>query len=200
MAGVRAQKKKETKEAIRAAAFRLFDEQGFHQTSIEDIAKEAGIGKTTIYGYFTTKEDIFRDFCRDELHKIFESVEKWGGSDRSLIDNLSDFFMMEFHLVTRDRDLGSQLMREAAFPAVADSREKSEFEMQYLNKLRVFFGYAVDRGEIRALEDFLPVILLFRLVFTGVLSGWFKGYVSTEEDVRNFMKTQFQLIIEGISR
>jgi AcrR family transcriptional regulator len=199
MAGKREQKKKETKGAIRAAAFRLFDEQGYQQTSIEDIAKEAGIGKTTIYGYFSTKEDVFRDYCVDETHRILESVKKRGGRDRPLIENLVDFFMMEFQMITKNRHLGCQLIREALFPAYSDSCEKREFEKQYLEKMKIFFDYAVDNREIRPFEDFFQVILLFRFVLIGALSGWFKGYVSTDEEVEVFMKTQFQLIIEGIS-
>ena len=59
MIGLREQKKLETRRAIQAAAVKLFAENSFEKTSIEDIASAAGIGKTTVYGYFATKNDIF---------------------------------------------------------------------------------------------------------------------------------------------
>jgi AcrR family transcriptional regulator len=62
MSGIREQKKLETRKAILDAAVKLFAEKGFDQTSIEDIATEAGIGKTTIYGYFPNKNDIFINY------------------------------------------------------------------------------------------------------------------------------------------
>ena len=40
------------------AAANLFREKGFEKTSIEELARAAGIGKGTIYGYFQTKSDI----------------------------------------------------------------------------------------------------------------------------------------------
>jgi AcrR family transcriptional regulator len=46
-------------EEITAAALRVFARRGLHQTALEDVAKEAGISKGTIYLYFKSKEDLF---------------------------------------------------------------------------------------------------------------------------------------------
>ena len=45
-------------ERILEAAYELFDKNGFHQTKISDIAKASGIGKGTVYEYFSSKEEI----------------------------------------------------------------------------------------------------------------------------------------------
>ena len=47
------------KARIMQSAEKLFLSRQFHEISIEDIAKEAGIGKGTIYLYFLDKEDLF---------------------------------------------------------------------------------------------------------------------------------------------
>lgn len=44
--------------AIEAAAFRLFAEHGFEETTVEDIAEAAGIGRRTLFRYFPSKYDI----------------------------------------------------------------------------------------------------------------------------------------------
>lgn len=46
-------------EEITAAALRVFARRGLHQTALEDVAKEAGVSKGTIYLYFKSKEDLF---------------------------------------------------------------------------------------------------------------------------------------------
>lgn len=43
---------------IEHAAFRLFDERGFENTTIDDIAQEAGIARRTFFSYFSTKNDV----------------------------------------------------------------------------------------------------------------------------------------------
>jgi TetR/AcrR family fatty acid metabolism transcriptional regulator len=47
------------KTLIINAAVKVFAEQGLNKGKIADIAKEAGIGKGTVYEYFRSKEDIF---------------------------------------------------------------------------------------------------------------------------------------------
>jgi AcrR family transcriptional regulator len=40
------------------AAFALFDEQGFERTTIDDIAQRAGLGRTTFFRHYRSKEDV----------------------------------------------------------------------------------------------------------------------------------------------
>lgn len=58
MAGLRERKKQATRVAIRDAAMRLFDEQGFTATTIDQIATAAEVSRATVLNYFATKEDI----------------------------------------------------------------------------------------------------------------------------------------------
>src|SRR5262245_60503584 len=46
-------------EEIAAAALRVFTKRGLYQTTLDDVAKEAGISKGTIYLYFKNKEELF---------------------------------------------------------------------------------------------------------------------------------------------
>ncbi len=49
----------EKKANIIGAAILVFAQKGYAATRIIDVAREAGIGKGTIYEYFSSKEDLF---------------------------------------------------------------------------------------------------------------------------------------------
>jgi AcrR family transcriptional regulator len=62
--GLRERKKAQTRADIRAHALRLFREQGYHETTTEQIAAAAGISPATFFRYFATKE---RTVLSDDL-------------------------------------------------------------------------------------------------------------------------------------
>ena len=57
-AGLRERKKARTRAAIREHGMRLFEEQGYAATTIDQIAEAADVSQSTFFRYFPTKEDV----------------------------------------------------------------------------------------------------------------------------------------------
>ena len=62
-------------QEIIAAARELFLHQGYHETTLEEIAHHAEFGKGTIYNYFASKEDLFLAIC-DQLIGEMEGIAR----------------------------------------------------------------------------------------------------------------------------
>jgi AcrR family transcriptional regulator len=56
--GLRERKKARTKHAIQNHALRLFREQGFAETTVEQVAEAAEVSPSTVFRYFATKEEL----------------------------------------------------------------------------------------------------------------------------------------------
>jgi AcrR family transcriptional regulator len=65
--GKRNANKEKTKQAILAAALKLFAEKGFYNTSTRAISRKAGIAEGTLFNYFETKEDLALYFFDREI-------------------------------------------------------------------------------------------------------------------------------------
>jgi AcrR family transcriptional regulator len=75
--GLRERKKIETLHRLQEEALRLFDEQGYDATTIEQIAEAAGVSPSTFYRYFPTKEDVVvQDEYDPLIINVFESQSK----------------------------------------------------------------------------------------------------------------------------
>jgi len=73
------QRREANRAQIVAAARRCFSRDGFHQTSMPDIAAEAGLSVGASYRYFLSKEEIILEIAADAFRVIFDPVERLAG-------------------------------------------------------------------------------------------------------------------------
>jgi AcrR family transcriptional regulator len=184
MAGVRETKKRETRQAIMQAAMTLFSEKGFEKTSIEELAKAAGIGKGTIYGYFQTKSDILHAFCEDELECLHQELTSNADREIPILQQMVSIYMSEF-------------MQQTAFPRDVDLQKHLANEDNYFKLLFPLLEKAQERGELRKDLDLLHITGHFYGLYLLLVSAWFSGRVPTEE-AEQALHTLFCQALEGL--
>ncbi len=118
MSGSRALSRKEREkhaheQDILESARELFARKGYHNTTLEEIARQAEFGKGTIYNYFDSKEDLFYgiiDQLTDEVLRLAQSsITNSYGNVRDVFANYGRVMISHardnsdlFHLIFRE--------------------------------------------------------------------------------------------------
>jgi TetR/AcrR family fatty acid metabolism transcriptional regulator len=89
---------------ILEAAVRVFARQGFYQSTIAQIAKEAGVADGTIYLYFKNKDDILVQFFSYRTKQVFESFREEVDRAETSADKLRNLVRRHLTEFQRDRD------------------------------------------------------------------------------------------------
>lgn len=148
------------------AATKVFAEKGFFQSTVAQIAKEAGVADGTIYLYFKSKDDILVQFLdykikqvfgrfREEVEKADTAVEKLHNLVRAHLDefqrdrNMAILYQSETHQRTRLTEAQIREMSDMYLDVVTEIVEQGQQEGSmrqslYLWLVKRFILGAVD--------------------------------------------------------
>lgn len=124
MISIGAREEKQTE--ILQAAIRVFSAHGFEGAKMEYIAKEAGIGKGTVYEYFDSKERLFEDIlkfsigkfrrglkaCMDQVETLEERLLNYARYNVEFLKNHMDILQIAMQVNILSKDIRTQLIAE----------------------------------------------------------------------------------------
>ena len=64
----------ERRAAILDSALAVFADRGYHASSIDDIAREAGVSKALIYEHFSSKQELYAELIEHHADELFERI------------------------------------------------------------------------------------------------------------------------------
>lgn len=199
MTTVREEKKRQTRKAILEAAISLFGSRGYDKTSIDQLAKKAGVGKGTIYSYFRTKSEIFLAFCEDELDFLHLEMDRKLDANTPFLEALIEVFMIEFRYVTRNREFGRLFLREVIFPSDRIVERSRDIDDRFIDIFLPLFQKAQKAGELRLDIELLFAIGHFYALYLLALSAWYSGRLLEDDDVLMSLTMLFEQALMGLA-
>lgn len=144
--------------ALLHEAAAAFNRQGFHGTSLSDIAKKLGVTKAALYTYVPSKEDLLY-FCHDwAMDGAFESLEHARGAGGTGLEKLRNTLHNYLERMLMDEGGFVVLLEENALkPAHAKAiiKRRDEFE----SAMRGFVTEGIHDGSIVPCNEKLAVFM-----------------------------------------
>ena len=110
----------ERRVALLDAALEVFAKRGYHASSIDDIAREAGVSKALIYEHFTSKQDLYAELLEHHAGELFSTLaEAISEAGRSASARLEVGLEAFYGFVEEHRVAWRMLFREATDPETA---------------------------------------------------------------------------------
>jgi TetR/AcrR family fatty acid metabolism transcriptional regulator len=102
------------KEAILAAAQKVFARRGYHDARTSEIAREAGVAEGTLYNYFPSREDIFLSLFDDRWRSFTETVRARTATLKDPNDKLKAIFSTAMKLFIMNKPLAQIFLLETS--------------------------------------------------------------------------------------
>jgi AcrR family transcriptional regulator len=112
--------REEKREAVLHAAAEAFGANGYHKTSLDDIAERLGITKPTLYYYAKNKEDLIEAVAARAMNQLL--AEQPGDPRAASFDKLRNFMMAYASIVTTDFGRCLVMLTDADLSAEAGAR------------------------------------------------------------------------------
>jgi AcrR family transcriptional regulator len=110
------------RDQILAAAREVIGENGYEQSSVDQIAKRAGLSRSTVYEYFSSKEEILRGSFTAHRAQLAQELARRIDDAAGIEEQLTAFFKICLSRVDQNRDFFLAI----AFPLPLDEVAASE--------------------------------------------------------------------------
>lgn len=155
------------REHILNAAEQCFSRQGFHQTSVQDICREAGISAGAFYVYFPSKEALITGLCEREKHQLADKLAFLGNAPdfmQALAIMAETYCIQQSHEKLRLQvEINAEALRNPVVCSTVNSIDNFVLEgfEQLLRKAR-------DEGRIKPADDPAIVARIINIIGDGI--------------------------------
>jgi AcrR family transcriptional regulator len=181
-------------EEILDAAFRVFSIKGYHNSTVDDIAQEAGISKGTCYQYFEGKEDIFIATMEGSLETLLAEADAAAIEAKDALMRLG---IKGLTFISKYRDVQFMFMGVVSEALGGNKRLKqkaAEAYAQVAEYLARDIEMGIEEGVFRPVD---PMTVAYGLIGIAEIVG--DRYIVEEEfDVLHFFVNLMDFVQHGL--
>jgi len=168
----------ERRTAILDAALSAFSQRGYHPTSLDDVAGEAGVSKALIYEHFASKQELYGDLIARNARELTQRVAGAlsGVEVESGVKRLATGLEAFFAFVEERRDAWRMLFRDASDPETSAVLDR--MVQQVTAEVTVLISQDPGARQLAAGGDDSSLRLLAEMLVGGVqsMANWWTDH------------------------
>ncbi|MFN2128029.1 MAG: TetR/AcrR family transcriptional regulator [Anaerolineales bacterium] len=191
--------KESRKRQILDAASNVFSKKGFHDARMDDIVKQSGLSKGTIYWYFKSKDEIITCILDDIFAIEFTHLKHLLYSDMSARERIKKFAKIALADV-ENYSINAPIIYEFISTASRESSVKKilkRYMRSFMEILEPIVQHGINDGEFQNIDPQEAAIAI-GAVIEGIFLLWI--YDSETIDLAIHMETSIDLLLNGIVR
>ncbi len=136
-------------EIILRAAIKVFARRGFFNSTVADIARQAGVADGTVYLYFKNKDDILVSIFNHIMDEVLQSIHREIAPLRDPIAKLRKIVIRHLEELGNDRDLAVVFQVELRHSTKFMEQFSATKVAEYLELIRTLIEEAQKQGTVR---------------------------------------------------
>ncbi|GGK18096.1 hypothetical protein GCM10010965_08940 [Caldalkalibacillus thermarum] len=148
------------RQKILESAFAVFSQKGYQQTKVEEVAQHAGIGKGTVYLYFTSKEELLREMLKAMIKKYLSELKQKLAEETDPWAKLKVMYTIHVSLLQENPSLVQLHLHDFAF---VNDQFRSWLETEkkdFVNHIAAIIESGIQTGQFRPLNAKLAAALI----------------------------------------
>lgn len=140
---------------ILCAAAKVFAQKGFHQAKMEEIAREADVGKGTVYEYFAGKQELFLEMFRTGSEFYKATLQQKLHPEMSLAEKLHTIVYLHLKFMECHKDVARLILQEHM--QINDKMHTcmKEQALEKIELLSNIFQEGMKEGTVRDIDSHL---------------------------------------------
>ncbi len=186
------------KSLIVETAQTLFSQNSFETVTVDDIAKSAGFGKSTVYSFFTSKEDILDTVIKTGFEQLSEEFHKISEADMDTVEALKLLIPLQYEFFLKFNSLIFSYFQKCKSGAI--KMERLDEIRQLVALKSAHFSHLMQRGIREGVFLFSDPDYLSWFV-TSLIKGICMPSLLRKTEIRDKQKDIMMLqqaILEGI--
>jgi AcrR family transcriptional regulator len=149
------QKHDKIREKLVESAQRIFEKFGFDKTTMSDIAKEARKGKSSLYYYFSSKEEIFKAVVETEANNLKKEINNSISDITDIKEKIHMYFSVRMNRFQDVANLYSMMRNDYLRKLEFVEKFRQKYDKEELEFIQNLLQEGIDNGNfaINNIED-----------------------------------------------